>query len=84
MVKARVPCFSLASGLFGHEAVGTHFGSVARLAGAMAMREKALAKRANRKRVFMMGLLMGSITGRGLCFLGGRFGFGDGEGGRLL
>jgi hypothetical protein len=34
------------------------------------MREKALAKRANRKRVFMMGGVMGSITGRGLCFLG--------------
>jgi hypothetical protein len=29
----------------------------------MAIREKALAKRANRKRVFMRGGVMGSITG---------------------
>jgi hypothetical protein len=45
----------------------------------MAMREKALAKRANRKRVFMKGGVMGSITGRGLCFLGECVGLGEGE-----
>jgi hypothetical protein len=66
--------------LFGHEAVGTQFGSVARLAGARAKREKALAKRANRKRVFIMGGVMGSNTERRLCFLGESFGFGAGEG----